>query len=363
MIAPMPRPRPPHLQKHRTRHGKVLWYVRIGKGPREPLKAPYGSPEFIASYHAAVAKLTATEPAKTGSGTLRWLWAQYRQSGAWVNLSLATRRQRENIMRGVLEKVGDELLSAFTRKAIVKSRDARSATPAMARHFVETMRGIFRWAVDAEHVDDDPTRDVLAPKPKTDGHHTWTVEEIAVFERRWRIGTRERLAFDLLLYTGLRRGDVARLGRQHVKDGVIAMRTAKTGESATVFMMPGLVRSIAAGPCGELSFIVGDHGRPMSKEGFGNWFGEICRATGVPGRAHGLRKALASKIAEAGASEAELDALFAWRGGGMAALYTRKASREKLARAAMARLGEENETGASYAQTSFIEAQTEVKSK
>ena len=206
---------------------------------------------------------------------------------------------------------------------------------------------MFRWAVDAEYVTEDPTRDVRAPKPKTDGHHTWTTDEIVAFGNRWPLGTRERLAFDLLFYTGMRRGDVARLGRQHVKDGVIYMRTAKTGQAATVLIVPPLARSIAAGPCGELSFIVTDRGQPMTKEGFGNWFGDVCRATGVPGRAHGLRKALASRLAEAGATVAELDALFAWSGGGMASLYTRKASREKLALAAIARLHEKNEPGAS----------------
>ena len=30
----MPRPRPPHLHQETNRHGKIVWYVRIGKGPR-----------------------------------------------------------------------------------------------------------------------------------------------------------------------------------------------------------------------------------------------------------------------------------------------------------------------------------------
>ncbi len=55
--------------------------------------------------------------------------------------------------------------------------------------------------------------------------------------------------------------------------------------------------------------------------------------------AHGLRKALSVKVTESGASSAELDALLGWSGGGMASLYTRKASRQKLAASALARLG------------------------
>jgi integrase len=52
-------------------------------------------------------------------------------------------------------------------------------------------------------------------------HHTWTEDEIAIYEARWSIGTRERLAFDLLLYTGQRVGDVAAMRRSDLKNGVI----------------------------------------------------------------------------------------------------------------------------------------------
>jgi integrase len=351
LIDAMPRPRPPHLQRERTRHGVIFWYVRIGKGPRIRLRAAYGTPEFNAEYQAAVNGETAERPPHADERSLAWLWAQYRRSAEWLALSPATKRQRENIMLSVLKSAGGAPFRDISRKTIVDGRGRRAATPSMARHFVNTMRGIFRWAVDAELVDADPTRDVKAPSPKTDGHHTWSAEEMARFEARWPLGTRERLAYDILLYTGLRRGDAAIVGKQHVKDGVIAIRTAKTGEGASILIMPQLARSIAAGPVGDLAFVVGDSGRPMTKESFGNWFGDVCRATGVPGRAHGLRKALATRLANAGATTAELEALFAWRGGGMAALYTRKADRVKLALSGLAKLGLENEKGAVYSLT------------
>ena len=44
----MPRPRLPYLLKQVTRHGKVVWYVRRGVGPRVRIHAAYGSPEFFA---------------------------------------------------------------------------------------------------------------------------------------------------------------------------------------------------------------------------------------------------------------------------------------------------------------------------
>lgn len=333
MMEPMPRPRYPHTHREISRHGKPIWYFRRGKGKRIRLDGDYGSAKFKEAYEAALTGEPVAKPAGGGAGTLRWLWDRYRDSQAWAGLSVATRRQRENIMKHVLETSGDKALSLVTRKAIVAGRDRRKDTPAMARHFVETMRGLFAWAVDAEHVKVDPTLNVKVSKPKTEGHHTWTDEECDLFEARWPIGTRERLAFDILLYTGFRRGDAARFGRQHVRNGLIHMTTEKGQGKVTVILplLQPLADSITATRTGDMVFIAKANGTGMSKEGFGNWFAEACEAAGVPGRAHGLRKAGATRAANRGASDAQLDAIFGWSGRGMAALYTKKANRQKLA--------------------------------
>ena len=167
------------------------------------------------------------------------------------------------------------------------------------------MRGLFRWAVDVEIAELDPTRDVKLLNVKTDGFHVWTDDEAARFEARWPIGTRERLAFDLLLFTGLRRGDAVRLGRQHIKDGVFRIKTEKNGVVVEAPVLPPLARSVDAAPTGDLAFIAGERGKPMTKESFGNWFREACQSAGVPGSAHGLRKAGATRAAENGATTTE----------------------------------------------------------
>jgi integrase len=96
--------------------------------------------------------------------------------------------------------------------------------------------------------------------------------------------------------------------------------------------------TLAAGPCGELAFICGEGGRPLTKESFGNAFRDACRAAGVAKSAHGVRKIGATRAAENGATVAELEAIFGWSGGGMASLYTRAADRARLAKSAMAKL-------------------------
>ena len=158
------------------------------------------------------------------------------------------------------------------------------------------------------------------------------------FEVRWVIGARERLAFMILLYTGLRRGDAAILGRQHVTDGVIFMRAEKTGTQLTIPILPELASVIEATKTGDLTFVATTSGAPMRKESFGNWFREACTAAGVPGSAHGLRKAGAARAASNGATVAQLEAIFGWHGGTMASLYTRSADRVRLAKEAIGKL-------------------------
>lgn len=344
MIGEMPRPRPPHLNRETTRHGGVVWYVRVEKGARIRLRAEYGTDAFRAEYTAAVSGASPVKALTTREGTLAWLIEKYRASAAWADLSNATRRQRECILKIVSTSAGHERFSAIDRKAIVAGRDRRRDTPAAARHFVQTMRGLFAWAVEASHVAENPTTGVKVSRPNTGGFHVWTDDECERFEQRWPVGTRERLAYDLLLYTGLRRGDAVKLGRPHVKNGLATIRTEKTGEVVCIPILPPLQASIDVAPIGELTFIATKAGRPWKKESFGTWFRDVCRKAGVPGSAHGLRKAGATRAANNGATVAQLEAIFGWRGGGMAALYTRQADRKRLAGDGASKLMHEKRT-------------------
>ncbi len=199
------------------------------------------------------------------------------------------------------------------------------------------MRGLFQWALKERYVNEDPTARLKTLRPETEGHTPWSDDWCAKFEAHWPLGTRERLAYDVILYTGLRRGDAVCLGRPHVKKGVATIRTEKhaknkLGEIVTIPIAPALQASIDAGPVGELTFICGKNGRPLTKESFGNWFREVCQATGIPGSAHGLRKTRATRAANSGATEAELEAMFGWaRGSKEAAHYTKQANRVRLA--------------------------------
>jgi integrase len=207
------------------------------------------------------------------------------------------------------------------------------------------MRGLFAWAKEAGFVKADPAESVKYPTLKSgEGFPVWSEEDVAAYEAKWPLGTRQRVWLAVLMYTGLRRGDAVRLGKQHVRDGVATIRTEKTGTDVHIPLLPPLLEALRAGPTSELAFICGITGKPMTKESFGNAFSDACRQAGVKKSAHGLRKIGATRAANNGATVAQLNALFGWTGSKMASLYTQSADRKRLAQDAIAMLANETAT-------------------
>jgi len=335
VIGDMPR-KLPHLQREVSRHGTVKYYVRRDRGPRIRIVGEFGSKAFFEAYRDALAAAPAQSRAASETrGTMGWLITEYMASPSWAALARETRKQLSYQLAHVHDTNPDVPFKTVTKAKIVEGRDRRRHKPTDANKFVKAMRKLFAFAVARDYMTANPADGIeLIPLPnKQIGFHTWSEDEITAYETKWRLGSRERLAFDILLYTGLRRSDAVRLGRQHIRDGIATIRTEKTGEPVVIPVLSPLVASIKAAPTGDLAFIATKTGKPFTKESFGVWFKKACVAAGVPGSAHGLRKAGAVRAAEAGATEAQLNALFGWREGSReSATYTRKARRSVLAR-------------------------------
>ncbi len=99
-------------------------------------------------------------------------------------------------------------------------------------------------------------------RPPGEGFPAWSEEDVEAYQKKWTIGTKERVWLDVLLYTGMRRGDAVRLGRQHVRDGVATLRTEKSQDEIVVNIpiLPVLVVTMKKGPTGDLAFIVATRG-------------------------------------------------------------------------------------------------------
>ena len=341
----MPRSLPLHVVKEITRHKKVVFYFRIGKGERIRLPGIPGSKEFKVAYQAALIGQKVTVARQTEyARSLRWLIRQHMESEKWASLSVATRKQRGLLFKQVIEASGDVDCRAVQPKDIRNALERRSKTPALANNFLKAMSGLFKWGLQHDHVDIDPTVGVARLKYKSDGFPVWTRDDVERYMAHWPIGSRQRLALEFLIASGLRRSDIVRAGRQHMVEDVLALKTMKTSTPVTLEMSPRLLQIIQQTETGDLAFIVGKNGRPMTKESFGNWFRDACHAVGIRKSAHGLRKFSATLAAEGGATTHQLMAQFGWVTTQQAELYTRGADRALLGKVTSRIVSEQMET-------------------
>jgi len=232
--------------------------------------------------------------------------------------------------------LGDKGAATLRREHIVKLMAARAEKPDSANGLRKALRALVKHAVETGLRIDDPTRDVKAIRIKSDGYHSWTDDEISQFERYHPVGSRARLAIALLLYSGQRRSDVVRMGRQHVRDGALQVRQQKTGASLSIPVHPELAATIAASPSEHLTFLTTQFGQPFTAAGFGSWFREQCDAAGLSAcSAHGLRKAAARRLAEAGFTEHDIASITGHASLREIVRYTKAVDQKKLAASAM----------------------------
>jgi integrase len=337
----MPRPRKPYIHREVTRHGKTIWYFRKGMGKRIRLPGVFGSPEFNAAYDAAAMGKEPDKKSTTPQTKLRWLVDRYYESGRFHALRDNTRRNHRLMLEGVCKTGRDLNFRAITAADIKAGIVRREKTPNMAAAYISVMRALFAFAKDSNWLTENPVRDdIKAAAIKTDGYHTWTVEEVEQYQAHHLVGTQARLALDIMLYTGLRRSDAIVFGRQHIRNGVITFRTRKTGAEITLPLLPPLAKSIEAAPTGDLIFLFNSREQAWKNISFGYWFAARVAEAGLPSicTAHGLRKAGATIAANNGATPFELAAMFGWSSVRMAEVYTKKADRARLAERAANKL-------------------------
>jgi len=328
---------PKYVHGFVDRHGKPRFYFRQPGFELKRLRgAPY-SPQFMEDYAAAMAG----QPLPVGFGRARpgsvlALAISYFASPEFRTLKPSTQRAYRWTIDRICRDHGEKRAADLRREHIVRLMAARAEQPGAANALRMALRVMMKHAVDIGLRADDPTRDVRAIRVKTGGHHSWTESEIEQFERHHPVGSRARSAFALLLYTGQRRGDVLRMGAQHIRDGAVYVKQEKTGIELVIPLHPDLAAIIAAAPRDHLTFVTTRLGGPFQGSAFSRWFREQCEAAGLEHcSAHGLRKAAARRLAEAGCTAHEIAAITGHASLGELVRYTKAVDQRRLAEAAM----------------------------
>ena len=328
---------PRYVHGFLDRHDKPRFYFRRPGFESKRLRGLPYSPEFMRDYEAAMTE----QPLPVGAdrvrpGTMQAVALSYFASPEFRTLRQSTQRAYRWTIERLCREHGDKRAALLRRDHIVKLMAAHADRPATANALRMALRVMMKHAIEIGLRVDDPSRDVRAIRIRSEGHHSWTDEEIEQFERYHPIGSRARLALALLLYTGQRRGDVIRMGAQHIRNGAIYVKQEKTGVELIIPLHPTLMAIIAAVPRDHLTFVTTRRGGPFQGSAFSRWFREQCDAAGLPHcSAHGLRKAAARRLAEAGCTAHEIGAITGHASLAELVRYTKAADQRRLAEVAM----------------------------
>src|SRR5262244_984144 len=330
---------PKYVQHWVDDEGRPHSYFRRRGFPRVPLKGLPWSPSFMAEYEKAMSGArTAIGAGRVKPGSVAAVVAEYLDSRqAFGSKSAGTQRMRRGILERFRAAYGDRPMALLPAEWIEALLDSKP--PHAARSWLVTLRSLCEFAVKRRYLRTNPTADIKLASIDSDGFHTVTEDEIAKFEAHYPIGTKPRLAFALLLYTAQRRSDVVRMGRQHIKDGVLTVKQQKTGVTLAIPVHPHLQAVLDATPSEHLTFLVTATGKPYGGNAFTEQFRNWCDAAGLPQRCkpHGLRKAACRRLAEAGCSANEIMAISGHATMKELVRYTKAADQARLARNAMAK--------------------------
>lgn len=303
-------------------HGRY-YYRRAGQ--RIPLPDfPPDHPEFLEQYAAAARQFNdRPQPGpQHRTGTIGAGIRAYLASDHYLSRAASTRASWRRLMEKREDEYGQAMLADLRPRHIRK--DLAKLPPHPANNRLKAWRALGKWWVNSGLLDTNPAREVATREaPKTKGHPAWTRDDIEAFRARWDIGTPQRLAFEIIFWTGARRSDAVRLGPGMVgADGWLTYTQQKTGGRVEVpFTAPApewaapehhLAEAIAAQKSRHMTWIVTASGHPRSTKAFGAWMSKAARMAGIEGKTtHGLRKSRGAVMRENGAT---LDQRMAWLG-------------------------------------------------
>ena len=342
---------PKNVSRFVDRHGKERYRFRKAGCPGGYLPGYPGSSDF----EAALAAYRAGSPLELGERvapkTIADLVARFYRSAGFLKAGAAHQRTVRGIIEPFRLEFGGFQVVDFRFdhiEAALRDRSQKKVTgsrivggPSASANLHEQLKRLFAYAMRLGWIGRNPAAEADLPvKLEKVGFHSWTEEEIGRFQAKHPLGTKARIALELMLWTGLRRSDAVQVGPQHIKRGRLKTIAGKTNKDVDVLLAPDLLAAISAMPAvGMTTLLVTEYGRPFSVAGFGNWFRDRCNEAGLPQcTAHGLRKALARRAADLGATQPQLKAVGQWTNDAEVATYTAGAEQRALADAAIGKV-------------------------
>jgi integrase len=328
-----------YVNEYIDRTGKLRRYFRRNGKQLGPLPGQPGSEEFMAAYAAYLARKSPAVVRDLNKDSLARLIVDFYGSRFYTDLKDSSRQLYKWALEPISKAHGHRCAVTMTAEhaeTIINRIGAEK--PGMANLTRAVLRRVFAYAVKVKRRPDNPMLTVEGFKGGE--HHTWTDAELRQFEERWRLGTRQRLSYALLLYTGQRVGDVVRMSRGDISEGLIHVVQEKTGAELWLPLHPELLKAMKALPAKGLTLIGDSNGRPIKRATLTWMMREAIKAAGLPARcvSHGLRKAAMRRLAEADGTANQIASISGHKTLKEVERYTKAADQKKLAKAAMDKL-------------------------
>jgi integrase len=334
-----------YLISDTDRNGNVRFYVRVPGKKKIRINASPLTEDFMLAYREAISNdgADARQADEYKQGSFRHLCIQYFSSHKFRSNDPSTRNWQRRALESICMKHGAKPVAMMETRHVRKIRNEKDEKPAAANMRMKALRAMFSWANEEEITSVNPTIGVKNIKYVSKPHHAWTEEEFGQFYAHHPLGSKARLALDILRFTTGRREDAPRLGRQHIHNGRVKFTQAKNEDRTPINidipLHPQLAASIAAAETGNLTLLITDYGKPYTTNGFGNKFKNWCREANLPHcSAHGVRSGTATALAEGGATTHQIMAVTGHRTLSEVERYTKAANRPRLADDAMAKL-------------------------
>jgi integrase len=319
----------------RSRQRRGRWFHYYRRNGMEKSLGVHGLPEddprVKAAYWSEHARWQEQPPGTITPkvGTFAWAVDLYMTSPHWTKeISEGTRTARRPILRRYVAAQGERPLSTITAELIEMALVAKGGHGAVGEY--KALKPVFDYLRGLRFIPKNPMLSVEIKKPKIKGYVTADAADIERFQGRWEIGTVERLLFDLALYTGAGRSDLAVIGRHNIRDGLLTFNRVKTGALAEVPIKAELRAVINRTPDIAPAFLLSRKGKPYTPESLGNMFGDAARAAGMTARLHGLRKAFCCYWAAKGATTHQIAAMAGHLTLSEVERYTREADRTRM---------------------------------
>lgn len=327
----MKKPDLPYLQKKKGRNGKIYWYFSRGKDERVPLPDP-SDDAFMQAYTDA-RKGRVRVPVKRNFDRLI---EEYLKSPKWQKLAPRTKKDYRKAIEYIREVAGHADPAKMIRRDVIEAQLANTHRKRFANEIPAMLSRLFEYGINIGWLTYNPARGV--EKLETgDGYQPWPEPLIDRFRAACDPDT--RLVFELCLNTGQRIADVLKMRWSDIEDNGINVVQNKTGTELWIPFTDDMATYLSGVPKKGIFICTNPLGRQLSYNTAEDRFRRVRKAVNGKGYTlHGLRYTAATRLANAGCTDAQIASITGHKSAEMVAKYSRKSNQRGLAGQAVSRL-------------------------